>query len=63
MTDPCLTCHLPLLPDGDCQESSSACPLHFAERLQDALHRVEKDTASRVLAAYRVVRIELRATA
>lgn len=56
MTDPCLTCHLPLLPDGECQEASIDCPLHLSERMAAAALAVAKDSSMQVIRAAAAVR-------
>lgn len=59
MTDPCLTCSLPLLPGGDCQESSIDCRLHLQERMAAAVLVVIKDASMQVIRAESAVRLEL----
>lgn len=60
--DPCLTCPLPLLPDGDCQESSPNCKLHAEERISAAATFVIKDSRGQRIRAEAAVREAMRGT-
>lgn len=60
MSDPCLTCQLPLLPDGDCQEASQNCGLHAEARIFAAATYVIKDASAQRIKSENAVRKALQ---